>query len=270
LDRVENVMMPIPDQVRESVLALLEQLDAALPGPIEAAYLTGSVALDDFQPDISDIDAVFVTDRLLDEPDFEALSRIHQPSRPHIDVLYVTADELLSDPAEARGPHSHEGTFASSGAFAANPVEWRTLQTRALTIRGPDLTPQDVWFDPGILRAWNARNLRDYWVGRLGWLRGCEPTEAIMRWEYGLQWLVLGVPRLHHTIATLDITSKTGAGRYALETVDHRWHPVIESCIALRQDRSTPLTLHPDRLRRDAVDLVTWLIDDAQRTAGRG
>jgi hypothetical protein len=40
----------------------------------------------------------------------------------------------------------------------------------------------------------------------------------------GFQWLVLGIPRLHHTIASLGVTSKTGAGHYALGVVDSRWH----------------------------------------------
>lgn len=259
--------MGIPVQVGQAVGALLDELDAVAPGLIDAVYVTGSVALDDFQPDISDIDAVVVTARRLNERDVEALSSVHKPARPHIDVLYVTAEELRSDPAEATGAHSHEGVFNASGAFAANPVEWRTLQTSALTLRGPQLTPEDVWFDPRTLQTWNAENLDAYWSGRLNWLRSCEPTEAIMRWEYGLQWIVLGIPRLHHTIATLEITSKTGAGRYALEISDDCWHPVIEACIALRRDRNARLSLGPDRLRADAVELAGWLIEDGTRLA---
>ena len=49
-------------------------------------------------------------------------------------------------------------------------------------------------------------------------------TEARVRSEYGLQWLVLGVPRLHYTVATLDVTSKTGGGRHALEVAPEQWH----------------------------------------------
>jgi len=255
-----------PDDVLTPVDALLERVDGVLPGLVDGAYLTGSVALGDFQPAISDIDAVFVTSRPLEEADFIALEAIHQPSKPNVDVLYVTIDEVRNDPARARGPHSHEGAFSRSGAFQANPVEWRTLQTRALTVRGRDLR-DDVWFDAAVLRAWNVHNLHDYWAGRLEWLRGCEPTDGIMRWEYGLQWIVLGVSRLHHTIATLEITSKTGGGRYALTIADECWHPVIEASIALRRDRRAALTLSPQQLRADAVDLVDWLIDDATRIA---
>jgi hypothetical protein len=258
----------IPDRVRRSITALLDGVDAAAPGLVQAAYLTGSVALEDFQPEISDIDAVFVTARPLNDRDLVALSTVHRPASPHTDVLYVTSDELRDDPANARGPHSLEGSFHSAGAFAANPVEWRTLQTRALTIRGPALSPADVWFDPEVLRAWNVGNLQSYWRALLDPGRTYQPTEAIMRSEYGLQWIVLGIPRLHYTITTLGVTSKTGAAAYALEISDKRWHPVIESAIALRRDRDAPLPLDPEELRASAVDLATWLINDAVRRAG--
>lgn len=75
------------------------------------------------------------------------------------------------------------------------------------------------------------------------------------------------MPRLHHTIATLDITSKAGAGHYARSLVDEQWHSVIDTSIVLRADRAAPLTQSPEELRRDAVDLIDWLIADAYRIA---
>src|SRR5262245_44844991 len=102
-------MSASPGEAVLSVDALLERVDGALPGLVDGAYITGSVALGDFQPAISDIDGVFVTSRPLAGADFIALEAIHQPSKPHVDVLYVTIDELRNDPARARGPHSHDG-----------------------------------------------------------------------------------------------------------------------------------------------------------------
>ncbi len=259
--------MEMPDVVKRSVATYLSEVDAAIPGLVQAAYVTGSVALGDFQAEISDVDLVAICANRPDDSQLKALATVHRPSHPAVDVLYVTWDHLQADPGPLSAPHSREGTFYCDGAFAANPVEWRTLQTRAIAVRGPKLAAHDVWFDPATLRRWNVRNLEDYWRGRLEWMRRLEPTEAVMRWEYGLQWLVLGVPRLHHTVATLEITSKTGAGHYALGFVADQWHPVIRTCIALREDRSATLTLPVHELRQDAVDLVAWLIDDAQRLA---
>ena len=86
-----------------------------------------------------------------------------------------------------------------------------------------------------------------------------------MRSEYGLQWLVLGVPRLHYTVATLDVTSKTGGGRHALEVAPEQWHVVVRAAMALRKDRHAPLPAPLDVLWRDALELSAWLIDDAHR-----
>ena len=86
-----------------------------------------------------------------------------------------------------------------------------------------------------------------------------------MRSEYGLQWLVLGIPRLHYTVATLDVTSKTGGGRHALEVAPPQWHGVVRAAMALRADRQAPLPAPLDELWRDAVDLSAWLIADAHR-----
>lgn len=114
----------------------------------------------------------------------------------------------------------------------------------------------------------NKANLDEYWARWLrGWL-GAEPAEPAVRHKSGLQWLVLGVPRLHYTIATLGVTSKTGAGQYALGVVDDRWHAVIEVALALRSDQRAPLPRSVEDLHREAAEVSAWLIEDARQQAG--
>ncbi|GAB3880031.1 hypothetical protein GCM10029964_033420 [Kibdelosporangium lantanae] len=47
-------------------------------------------------------------------------------------------------------------------------------------------------------------------------------------------WAVLGVSRLHHLLHTGTMTSKCGAGRYALREFDPRWHRIIAESLHLR------------------------------------
>ena len=101
---------------------------------------------------------------------------------------------------------------------------WRVLSTRAIAVRGAPLGTREVWFDADVLRRWNLANLDNYWSEWLQRARTQDATEARVRSEYGLQWLVLGVPRLHYTVATLDVTSKTGGGRHTLEVAPEQWH----------------------------------------------
>jgi hypothetical protein len=203
----------------------------------------------------------------------DALPAAHRPSTPHVDVTYLSAGDLARDPRELSPPHSLEGTFQPDGGFMANPVTWRELGTRAITVRGEPIEPGEVWFDADALRRWNLANLDGYWTGQVERWRQTDLGDAaladlLVRNPYGLQWLVLGVPRLHFTIATLDVTSKSGAGRHALAVADPRWRQVIETAIALRADTAAPLPASPDRLRDDGVALSEWLIADAHRLAG--
>lgn len=255
----------LPGDVRAAVDGYLAEVDDAVPGLVDGLYLTGSIALDDYRPPISDVDLVAVCRGRPAREEAAALAAIHRPSQPSVDVLYATRDDLLRNPAASSLPCSLGGEFRADGAFDANPVVWRVLSTRAIAKRGEPLTQDDVWFDADVLRRWNIANLDSYWSEWLQRARAEVATEVRVRHEYGLQWLVLGVPRLHYTVATLDVTSKTGAGRYALEVSPTRWHGVLEAAIALRADRQAHVPAPPDVLWRDALDLSAWLIEDAHR-----
>lgn len=255
----------LPATVRRDIEAYLAAADGALPGFVEGLYVVGSIPLGDYRPAISDVDLVAVCAERPSQRQLGALSALHRPSHPNVDVLYVTASELGSDPRELSLPHSLEGEFKPESGFNANPVVWRQLATAAIPIRGPRLTDGDVWFDADALRRWNLANLDVYWVRWLEGWRGVEPAEPRVRHKSGLQWLVLGVPRLHYTIATLAVTSKSGAGRYALGVVDSRWRPVINAAIALRADQNAPLPRPVEALHQEAADVSAWFIEDAHR-----
>ncbi|MHB8467970.1 MAG: aminoglycoside adenylyltransferase domain-containing protein, partial [Acidimicrobiales bacterium] len=243
--------------------AYLDTVDEAVPGLVTGLYVTGSIALDDYQPAISDIDAVAVCSRPPDLGQCEALADVHADG-PKMDVVYATANDLAADPRTLSLPSSILGEFKPTDAFAANPVEWRTLATKAVAVRGGPLDPATIWFDADALRRWNLTNLDDYWVAKTGEGERIG-SEFWARWEFGLQWVVLGIPRLHHTIVTNEIISKSAAGAYALGITDEQWHDVVRAAIALRVDRQADLPKEPEALVADAVAVARWLIADAHR-----
>lgn len=68
---------------------------------------------------------------------------------------------------------------------------------------------------------------------------------------------MLGVSRLHLTLATGKITSKEGAGLYALETFPEGWHRVISECLRVRRgERRRSLYASPMACRRDALAYI--------------
>ncbi len=226
-------------------------------------YLTGSVALADYRVGQSDIDAVCVVAQPLGRAEVDILRRIHRDAPPpQIDAVYVTYAELAEDPAHAKAPHAHEGRFSTDHGFDANPSVWRTLQLAPLAVRG--VRTPTVWFDPDALIRWNRQNLAGYWSDWVGWLRGKEPTVGRAFDRHGLPWLVLGVSRLCYTIETLGITSKTGAGRWALDRFGGEWHPIIDHALRCRAGMPpNPAYDTIERLHADAADFADHVITAA-------
>lgn len=56
-------------------------------------------------------------------------------------------------------------------------------------------------------------------------------------------WGVLGVTRLHYTLATGMVTSKAGAGAYALETFPERWHRILREAVDIRTNQERKRSL---------------------------
>jgi hypothetical protein len=264
-------MDEIVDRVTTAYLALV---DEALPDRIEGLYLVGSVALDDFHAARSDIDFVAVSADRPAGDDLAALEDVHERladevRQPWFSGVYVTWDELASDPRVAVDvPTHHEGRFGTTGGFDANPVQWLTLRTRPVAVRGTG--EPTVWTEPDAVRDWTLANLDSYWepwVARHRKLvRG---TMMLPDWAVG--WGVLGVPRLHYTLETGKVASKTEAGEYALSTFDGRWARIVDEALRLRRGEGEQAEIYRRRplvRRREALDFMAHVIDDARDSFG--
>lgn len=223
-----------------------------LPGFMTGLYLHGSIALDAFNDAFSDIDFVAFTSRRATASDVESLAALHKTiaakhprwmlegSYLQWHELGVMEDELLP------GPTYHDGKLDPNGKFDINGVTWWVLKHRGIALLGPepDELPLEVDWDLLITRM--KENLNSYWASfirkpqRIVWLLG----------EYGIQWTVLGVLRQYYTFVAHDITSKTGAGEYALSHLPSEWHRLIREAIRIRQQ--TPGSLYNSKIGRAA------------------
>jgi hypothetical protein len=81
-------------------------------------------------------------------------------------------------------------------------------------------------------------------------------------------WGVLGVARLHYTVTTGRIVSKTGAGQYALEAFERRWDRIIWEALRLRADPTLASDYADLSERRvEVADFVASVIGSALRMA---
>jgi len=271
----------LPPQARSAVDEYLAALDAALPGLARGVYLTGSAALGDWRPGRSDLDILTVTRRPLDDGDLAALESLHAaiPGRPYRDAVYVPAAAVGARPDPGAGPGKGGGTAglypsAVDGAFhraryRPDPVLWATLDRHGLTVRGAPAGslgagPGEEW-----LRDWNHGNLESYWrrwAGRgRGMLAGHDPGDPLP--AHVVAWFVLGPGRLHATITTGQVISKTAAADYTARLVP-RHAGLLARAKAYRLGGDGGLFTFADGAA--ACDLIEAVVNDAAALRGRG
>ncbi len=201
-------------------------LGEQLPGAVRGVYLVGSVALGDHRPGISDIDTLTVTERTLDDSDAEAALRaVHGCLAPDLvgvcyDTTYIPVDWLADAPdAGAVTPFSLDGELhVHEAAFQVSPPTWLEL-AGGVAVSGPAPSDLDIADVSEPLREWTIQNLKTYWDDSATRMRqvlverpaGQEAKADVVVWH------ALGAPRLHATLATNQIISKTDAGEYAAD-----------------------------------------------------
>lgn len=268
-------LMGLPGQVERVVTRYLALADDVVPGLVEGLYLIGSVALGDFRPGVSDVDFIAVSPAPPDERSAQALAAVHarlaaEPGLPAFEGIYATFAELGHSPAESAGGLRVHDRKLTSGPEGRSPVEWTTLARHGVTVRGPAPADLGVRTDRGELTAWTLDNLNRYWSR---WMtegrRPVSRTALAMLTDWGVAWGVLGVSRLHYTVATGQITSKTGAGQHALGAFGDGWHPVVQEALRCRP---RPVAVpdprrRPRRRRGQALAFMDMAIAECRRAA---
>lgn len=158
-----------------STSGYLRTVDEALPGFVQALYITGSVALGAWQPPHSDIDGVVVTSRAAAVDDLATLARLHadMPGRPSFDCSYLDQAAFPVQPVDCPAV-----PFVVSGEFFADkpcgdlhPVRWLTLQRYGRTVRGPGAADLNIDVASAALQRFNLNNLRTCWQPLAGRVR---------------------------------------------------------------------------------------------------
>lgn len=158
-------------------------------------------------------------------------------------------------------PCTQAGYFYELARLDVHPVTWHELAHHGVVVRGPELHETEIWTDSRVLRQYTRDNLRSYWSEQAAALQQF-PDEAAK--TDIVAWFVLGVSRLHHLLATDQLTSKSGAGRYALDAFDARWHPVIREALAVRETGGVTREYDDDPARRgrDTIAFAQMAVQD--------
>ena len=226
----------IPQPVQLVLKEYIDLINDALPGLLAGLYLHGSLALDAFNPGLSDIDFISITSRRCTRADIDTLRVVHDTlaqRHPHaqLEGSYLQWPDIGQfEDTIAPHPHIHDGVLHPSGYHDINAVTWWILKHRGIAVCGPPPDQLGIEVDWDDLIAKMHHNMNTYWARfttdprRIAWLLD----------DYGIQWTVLGVLRQFYTFREGAITSKEGAGNYGLAHTPRQWHRLIREAINIR------------------------------------
>ena len=250
-------MQELPERVRAVTDRLMAHVDARLPGQLEGFYLVGSVAQGDYREGRSDVDFIAV---LAGPHEVDVLARIHADlahafAGLSCDGIYVHADELAAPPG-GEGVRAHEGKVGRSDG-ERHPVSWLLLADEGIALRGPAPNASWVAADRDAAIDYSRKNLGSYWQRWLdGYRRSVPATRETSIADAAVTWGALGVARVHATIASGHVPSKTAAGIHALDAFA-RHGRIIGEGLRLRTEPETLSRYASHEARRH--DLIAFM-----------
>lgn len=230
----------IPKEVQALLGDYLTQVNKALPDFLEGFYLYGSIALGAYEHGKSDLDFVAVIKRPATLQDLEQLRYIHTQLHDRyalipMDGAYLQISDLGKAPEELTPYPYFDGTLHDAGHYDVNLVTWWMLEHHGITVFGEDIAPDALTVRWAVLEEKMHDNLNSYWSK---WANDPEQV-ALLKHDGAIVWAVLGILRLYYSFKEQGITSKIGAGEYALNHLPQQWHPLIREALALRKNQAS-------------------------------
>jgi predicted nucleotidyltransferase len=202
-------------------------------------YLFGSLANGDFD-EHSDIDVLVVTNTEISNNKFDALrekhaqiNQIDSPWAIQLEVSYIPQNALRRfDPKNKLHPHMDRGTDEVLH-MKSHESDWiiqrYLLRQHGIVVKGPDLKSLIDPIAPSELRQAVIDELplwADYLLNNPSTLK-----------SRGYQsFCVLSFCRMLYTLQNKAVLSKQMAAKWAMETLDARWKPLIERAVIGRQN----------------------------------
>src|SRR5262249_23053058 len=161
-------------------------------------------------------DFMAFTTRPPDDPEVpETLAGVHRglPGGVTYDGNYVAGAGLPAVPDDERpAPHVVNGEFHATGPnHQLTPATWTEFSRHGIAVRGPRAADLGVTVSRERLSQWTLGNLNSYWQRHAteGLEHGKSLDAGAPVKAYAAAWTALGAARLHYTLATGDIISKS-------------------------------------------------------------
>lgn len=262
----------LPSPVDKIVKQFAEKICSIQPDFVEGIYLTGSLPLNDFYSNKSDIDFLVLCKEFPNEKMALQLKHIHktiekQYPKPDLSGCYLTFKNIQTDRPEKEKVLSYHEKKMRYQDFEMAPISLSELKTNAFTIIGPQANSIPINISRQKLNEFLYENINTYWTR---WIKRhssiFHSKIILLAFPRFTEWSVLGIARQYYTLQTGKITSKTDAGHYCQKHLPEKFHPIIKEAIQIRKDTSTypfvkSYTIRPSYKRMmKTIECINYLI----------
>ncbi len=240
-----NNTLSLPAPADEIVSDFIDEICSIQPQFVHSVYLTGSLSMNDFYPNKSDIDFIVLCKELPEGRTATQLKHIHKIIKRHypksnLSGSYLAFDSIQKDKPEAiKALTYHEGCMRH-GNLEMAPVSLSELKSNAITVLGMIAGTLPINISVQCLNRFLHDNINSYWTKWIARHASFFNRKILLLlFPRFTEWAVLGVARQLCTLQTGKIVSKKEAGYYCLQQLPARFHPIIKEAIDIRKDTRT-------------------------------
>jgi predicted nucleotidyltransferase len=213
---------------------------------IKGVYVTGSIPLDDFHPNKSDIDFLILCNEPATTGFRNQLQQIHnkidQKFKTKLNGCYITSAALNVHNSGSIKILCYQERQMNESSFEMAPVTLYELKTTAITLSGVPAAELHLVVDINDVNKFLYENINTYWKNWVAKHSAINMRQILLiLFPRFSEWVILGVARQLYTLRTGKITSKTKAGLYCLEYLPAEYHQIIQEAIKIRNDKSDHL-----------------------------
>lgn len=271
----------LPSPADKIVADFVDKISSIEPNFVDGIYLIGSLPMNDFYFNKSDIDFLVFCKKLPDEKTVTQLKHIHRTiekryATPDLSGSYLTIDSIQTDkPENIKTLTYHEGTMRY-GTFEMAPISLSELKSNALTIFGQKAETLQFDIKKDYVNQFLYNNINSYWTKWLDKHSSFFNRKLFLLFFPRLtEWSVLGVARQLCTFQTGKIVSKTQAGFYCLQQLPDKFRPIINEALKIRKDNRTypfvkSYAIRPSFKRlTQTIECVNYIINTFNTTSNK-
>ena len=259
--------IPIPVQ---NILSLYMSLFyERIPNTLEGLYIHGSIALNAYINDSSDIDFIAIVNRQLTEEEVKIVSDTHRElhnkfRKTGMDGCYLLWEDIGKKETQTKKClYINEGKIGWSN-HVINQITWWLLRDKGICIIGPEITSFHFDVDENALADYVRTNMNTYWLNRMNKIAKFKriapllPNKLVDR---EVQWCITGMLRQFYTLREHEIISKVDAGKYAINYMPERWRNIINEALSIREGLNIRYCDSKKQRINDTIQCMNYILD---------